>query len=410
MDITELFELKENESLPKRDFQRKKIDVNVENILHESPSKGKKSVFQTQYHELYNTRLKTLKTIFKEKKLKNKTITPNLTSMELEQPTWVIVNITKHYKNKMSYLKILEDSKSTYLYPEIQGFSPSEFDVIYGEDETGRRKLNLEDAVLIFDEGYPNIKENVQDFLINGIIVAFYGVLDSRNSVKVEKILLPGIPESHSDMVEEIVNEENEDELKDIRDLRKRIQEEGGEKVNLVALISGLEVNCSKEENGNFKELSLLFDDLAGGEGNRDIMERISGTLILGNSINVNHGINLSLLGSYAHETEFEEMQKTVSESLQLLDEEILNISKNQKVILLPGDKDPSDGFLPQRPLSMAMFIENWKIRNRNLKLCSNPSLCSLEGKIILATSGQNIEDIVKNTPVITHFNLFFRV
>ena len=60
-------------------------------------------------------------------------------------------------------------------------------------------------------------------------------------------------------------------------------------------------------------------------------------------------------------------------------------------VSVMPGNDDPSNHLLPQQPFHRCLLPS--ASRNSNLSRVSNPYSCSLGGRLLLATSGQNVTD-----------------
>lgn len=89
---------------------------------------------------------------------------------------------------------------------------------------------------------------------------------------------------------------------------------------------------------------------------------------------------------------------KDMLKSLKLLDEVITNIAQSVNVDLMPGEFDPSNQMLPQQPFHHCMFPKS--AVNRAFNGVPNPYQFEIEGRLILGTSGQNIDDIRKYTTV----------
>lgn len=82
--------------------------------------------------------------------------------------------------------------------------------------------------------------------------------------------------------------------------------------------------------------------------------------------------------------------------SLKLLDDFVSNMSKTVDVDLMPGEFDPSNHMLPQQPFHHCMFPKS--ATNRCFNGVPNPYQFEIEGRLILGTSGQNVDDIRKYT------------
>ena len=66
-------------------------------------------------------------------------------------------------------------------------------------------------------------------------------------------------------------------------------------------------------------------------------------------------------------------------------------------VVMLPGSDDPTSATLPQQPLLLPLLPRS--SRWDSLHCVTNPTWCSLHGRNVLATSGQNIDDLLRYLP-----------
>lgn len=89
---------------------------------------------------------------------------------------------------------------------------------------------------------------------------------------------------------------------------------------------------------------------------------------------------------------------KDMLNSLKTLDEIIANLSQSVEVDLMPGEFDPSNQMLPQQPFHHCMFPKS--AVNKGFNGVPNPYLFEIEGRLVLGTSGQNIDDIRKFTTI----------
>lgn len=89
---------------------------------------------------------------------------------------------------------------------------------------------------------------------------------------------------------------------------------------------------------------------------------------------------------------------KEMLKSLKHFDEIISNLSSSVEVDLMPGEFDPSNHMLPQQPFHHCMFPKS--ATNRAFNGVPNPYQFEIEGRLILGTSGQNIDDIRKFSTV----------
>lgn len=164
----------------------------------------------------------------------------------------------------------------------------------------------------------------------------------------------------------------------------------------LVVFISGLDL-----ANVEDTALSLeLFQQWV--EGNLEIdcskeidPSRVVRVVIAGNSITARPAKqqkNMSSLTLRTFDT------KDMLTSLKILDDIVSNLSMSVEVDLMPGEFDPSNHMLPQQPFHHCMFPKS--ATKRAFNGVPNPYQFEIEGRLILGTSGQNIDDIRKFTTV----------
>lgn len=77
------------------------------------------------------------------------------------------------------------------------------------------------------------------------------------------------------------------------------------------------------------------------------------------------------------------------------------NVLQSIPVDLMPGMKDPTDKSLPQQPLHKALFRDSLRpffdeVNKQIFNVVTNPYRFTFEGLKLLATAGQNIDDICK--------------
>lgn len=164
----------------------------------------------------------------------------------------------------------------------------------------------------------------------------------------------------------------------------------------LVVFISGLDL-----ANTDNAALSLdLFQQWLMGNldfcaaGDIDA-SRVVRVVIAGNSIQASppkQQKNMSSLTLRTFDT------KDMLSSLKLLDDIISNLVESVEVDLMPGEFDPSNHMLPQQPFHHCMFPKS--ATNRTFNGVPNPYQCEIEGRLILGTSGQNIDDIRKYSTI----------
>lgn len=85
---------------------------------------------------------------------------------------------------------------------------------------------------------------------------------------------------------------------------------------------------------------------------------------------------------------------KGMIESVRLFDEFLFHLSQSVPTDVMPGEFDPSNVMLPQQPFHHLLFPKSSV--NCALSGVTNPYECTIEDRIVLGTSGQNIKDIMK--------------
>lgn len=148
-----------------------------------------------------------------------------------------------------------------------------------------------------------------------------------------------------------------------------------------IALVSG--INATPRSPVLSLKIQLLQDALTGDLDSDNKQNDIARCIILGNSLNPGQD-RQDLTGSLREFTPF-----------------LSNVLKSLPVDILPGDNDPSDKSLPQQPLHKALFDEALSpyFEQANVDMfysLSNPYWFDIEGLQLLATSGQQINDITK--------------
>lgn len=74
------------------------------------------------------------------------------------------------------------------------------------------------------------------------------------------------------------------------------------------------------------------------------------------------------------------------------VDRYLSSLSSTVPVSVMPGENDPANSMLPQQPLHRCLLPSS--SRNSNMVRVSNPCAFELGGRHVLATSGQNVDDV----------------
>lgn len=142
-----------------------------------------------------------------------------------------------------------------------------------------------------------------------------------------------------------------------------------------------------------------------------DLLQQwIYGNLNNENDFEASNIVRLVIAGNSINSTIQKQMKNTSSstaktmdtsemlESIKILDTLISNLSESVYVDLMPGEYDPSNFMLPQQPIHHCMFPES--AHKKSFQGVPNPYQCEIEGRLILGTAGQNIQDISRFSDV----------
>ncbi|RDA86603.1 hypothetical protein CP532_6006 [Ophiocordyceps camponoti-leonardi (nom. inval.)] len=263
-------------------------------------------------------------------------------------------------------------------------YTDEETDQMMLEDDSGRVRLVGEMA-----RSVP---------LVTGCIVAVMGTENSSGEFEVLDIKFPDLAPQPSRWT-----------------LTKKGKEgEGGDSSSkLIALVSGLEF--SSVDASHSLELSLLREFLLGeslSSSAQDEAARISRLIIAGNSVSdksteaeqadKSNGSKKSSTGKkYGYDASAYNPLPS-----QLLDDFLAEILPSMPVTLMPGARDPANASYPQQPLHLAMFPRARSFGPDNVSSSShgwldnvtNPFEAEVAGWRLLATSGQNVDDVFKYT------------
>lgn len=315
--------------------------------------------YSSQYYHMYQARLNILRARVEVEcqrkwdssfKLNGRTVVKKEKVLDIQgnEPCWCIGTIYCEMKYKPN---ILEDViNDTFGAPDlVKSYTdPDGTDEIMLEDESGR--------VILVGESIESTP------FISGTVVGLLGMEAEAGTFQVLDICYPsGIPQTP---LPSIANENSNEEY--------------------IALVSGLNINTSNP--GHILKLKLLQEYLMGDLVHDSRISQIGKLIICGNSL------------------EFNVLDQDVGKTLKCLEDFgnfLGNTLQTISIEIMPGATDPSDNSLPQQPLNKSLFKESLRsyfdpINDEILNLVTNPYNFNINGWEILATSGQNINDIVK--------------
>jgi hypothetical protein len=341
--------------------------------------------FTPQYSDVYKVRLKQLEEPF----LKVKHV--ELSKMKEGQRCSVIGCMFKVMKSRKSYVKAIEEGETLKEETEFDDLEPRDDDEFYIENSTGKRMLNLENAVLCL-EGGRTIKATVHS-LFSGMIVRLDCCLLSENEVQVFEVNLPGIVPFPTTKDARLPPPDEDNPS--IAHLLQKIA--ASQNPRLVALVSGVELDPQAEEVIN--DVSLLRDFLLGNiasDSLKLLLNCIQTVVFTGNYIPSDKRINKQLLRCYEYKDRQQAILDKINKGMRAADELIGALTKKYNVIAMPGQADVTDSFLPQHAIPSFCFPMAKK--SGRLSMVSNPASFSLLGRNFMATDGANIQTLLSLT------------
>ncbi|KAF3419928.1 hypothetical protein E2986_00566 [Frieseomelitta varia] len=306
-----------------------------------------KSDYSKQFSHIYSARLTELReALIPRVKTKWENI-PIVKLADLEklenQQCIIIGTLYKHQQWKPSILRELSEEHQLSASCSKPNYC-SEKDQPFLEDEMLRIKLVGEQV---------DIKQ-----IITGVVCAVLGNENSDGTFLVKDWCFPGCAPKES--LKEYTSQ------------------------NRLVLVSGLNLSNKSESLG----MSLFVEWLCGMAGNITIQKDntfIVRLIIAGNTVKNNDTSQTSTNTS-----------KELGEVIKFVDLFLSNLATCCSVTLMPGKHDPSNAMLPQRPFHPCLLPKSSRLES--FKSTTNPWVGKIEGRVIIGSSGQSIQDIVKVT------------
>lgn len=264
----------------------------------------------------------------------------------------IIGTLYKHQQWKPSILREVGEHNRLTLQPEKSDYC-SENDQVFLEDEELRIRLvgNLIDL----------------ESVVTGLVCAVLGNEGKDGTFTVKDWCFPGCaPQTHP-----AVNSNSSGKI---------------------VLISGL--NFIK--NSDDIAVELLCEWICGMAGDITAQKEEASVvrlIIAGNSISNSKKIYERLNMSALKIEEQKHTTETVT-ATQKLDAFLSNIAKCCGVTLMPGQHDPCNRLLPQKPLHPCMLSKSCRLAS--FQGGSNPWVSQIGNRMVMGSSGESIEDIMK--------------
>lgn len=342
--------------------------------LDVSPTKRfllpKKKNFEPQYAHVYFSRLKhlspsvwtTAKKVFgpeKSGKLHYATRIVDISTKD-EVETVIVGVVFRQMKSKPSILAQY-DLPSHDLIPPPPGRSTASYvgenDTVCVEDEYGRCTLELSEL---------DASEISLSFT-TGLVIAMKGVEDrTTGSFKIHAFTPVGpapqkpLPNLASD--------------------------------TYVCFVSCLSFGMADSDS---LPAELLLEFLLGNSGNKEEEEAsasIVQLIVVGNLVsNLEETENGATAVLQAHRPVKNGEKERVAGPIYEVDRFLSTVASAMPVAVMPGEADPVNYLMPQQPFHRCLLPS--ASRNENIHRVTNPFACSLEDRLILGTSGQNVVD-----------------
>ncbi|GAB1865688.1 DNA polymerase delta small subunit [Camponotus japonicus] len=313
--------------------------------------------FSKQFCHIYSVRLAELKAILIPRIIAKWGKVKILKLAELEdyegQECVIVGTLYKHQKWKPSILHELSEDYQLTL-PELRSNYCSEKDQLFLEDEMLRIRLLVEDAEM---KNY-----------VTGIVCAILGHKEKDGNFVVKEWCFPGcVPKSS---------------LTQLKSKGKLL------------FLSGLDL----ANNSKSLSLGLLTEWICGMAGNAIVQENatcIVQIIIAGNSVKTVTKTN-TLMGHAEGKAQDAAIANEVAVATTLLDVFLSEIATCCCITLMPGQHDPVNAMLPQKPLHPCILPLT--SRFESFKGATNPWIGKIAERVIMGSSGQPIEDIIKAT------------
>lgn len=303
--------------------------------------------YSKQFAHIYSARLAELRDILIPRlKAKWGTI-PVVKLADLEnldgQECVIIGTLYKHQQWKPSILRELSEDHQLSA-PCARSNYCSEKDVPYLEDEMLRIKLVGE-------------KVHLED-IVTGVVCAVRGNENNDGTFTVKDWCLPGCAPKKA--------------------ITKRSSN------GKLVLVSGLDLSQNHESLAT----SLFVDWLTGMAGNMRTQKdgtSIVRLVIAGNTVK----------GSSTTSSEMDTLDKETG-TIKIIDTLLSDLAKCCAITLMPGEHDPTNAMLPQKPLHPCLLPKSFRLES--FKSTTNPWIGRVEERVIIGNSGQSIKDIIKAT------------
>lgn len=319
-------------------------------------STGKRRHYHQQFDKLYFLRLRQLKPLVLEQ-AKTKWPTALYTSKVLNvekstQPTYIIGTLFIDSNDKPSTLH--EVDRSRWISDPTVEKPYRDEPAVFLEDESGR--IALVNSQLL-----------QETLLVSGLVAGLLGKETADGEFEVADICYAGMaPHPHPHPHPPLTQPSQKDKY--------------------VALVSGLDATIDQPVT---LEMQLLAEFLTGNLGSSSVQRQcsqIAQVLIAG-------GLVQTPAPPLGHTEDAKANDRRQAASLMSqMDAYLADIAACVPLSVMPGAADPADLSMPQQPMHPSMFGQCR--RSSGFRSLSNPAILDLDQRQVLATAGQNIDDL----------------
>lgn len=339
-----------------------------------------KREYQKQYFHVYRQRLEALRdrvAATVRKQLGPQANIKRLSDLDNVEPGKNIVVIGTLFKTQNLKPNILKEvGEENAITNEEVAEKPildkyiEEADELVLEDELQRARLH-------FTEEDTDLKV---DQFVTGIVCGILGCMNRNESTdgggkfRVKKVFMPDFPAQIPP--------------------KKNLTSSSEPKI---AFMSGIELSGSTSAKclGALELASSWIVGEAGDVTDQEQNSKIIKLVIAGNSLSA-ESRDKKVLSTAKYLTSGQEALSV--NAVNVFDGILEEFSSGIDVDLMPGENDPANQIMPQQPLHCCLFPKAGKFKT--LKTVPNPYMFEACGVTILGTSGQNLEDIMKNSNI----------
>lgn len=322
-----------------------------------------------QFAQMYDYRLAVLRRRAREAAMAqrpdtcvNATYIERLLDIPPRQMCMVVGTFYSAMQLKPDVLQDIARDLSLPAPPPRTSYVDTEHDELFLEDQSGRVRV-------VGDLLRPGTQ--LAQTCVTGVVACVIGIETPDGDFEVHHVFFPGLPPTAA-----------------VSYLAAKPAPTPANNHNFIVLASGLYVGESDPLSDLARDLLMewLSGELCSSTDERARVARISSLVLAGDCV------------QQAAWKQVSETKSMESNPFAFLDPYIDQLCETlDAVVVMPGMHDPCTVTLPQQPLLRTLLPR--ASQRTSLHLGTNPTWFSLNGRAILATSGQNLDDLLKYMP-----------